>query len=48
MCCYCEDNKIGMKIIFLLGDINPVIIVRHLGEHNPAAFRTRLASLVSK
>jgi hypothetical protein len=33
-----------MKIVFLLGDINPVIIVKQLGEHHPAAFRTGFAS----
>jgi hypothetical protein len=43
MCCYCADNKIGMKNIILPGDINPVIIVRHPDEHDPAAFRTRVA-----
>jgi len=48
MCCYCEDNKIGMKNIILLGDINPVIIARHLDEHDPAAFRTSVASQGTK
>jgi hypothetical protein len=48
MRCYCEDNKIGMKIVFLLGDINPVIIVRHLDEYDPAAFRTSVASQGTK
>jgi len=48
MSCYCEDNKIGMNIIFLLGDINPVTIVRHLDEHDPAAFRTSVAGQGTK